>query len=453
MSNKYTYDKENNRLLILHNPRNASGTNKGVTQFCKDYQISLEEFNIPIVIDKKVKNCASLLEGCTKFNQKVEIPEGVENCKSMFKNCETFNQPVHLPNSLRNCKYMFCKCKLFNQEVFIPDQVEEGIAMFCGCESLNQEIHMPKNITDTSLMFKNCKKFNQKVEIPEGVTDCWHMFENCEIFNQPVHLPNSLEKCESMFRNCKLFNQKVDISEKATLCSQMFEGCSEFNQSVILGEGVTHGYAVFMDCKKLNQPIEICTRDGYCADIFKGCDSLEAENVTIHCKRIRALTLKKRLEEMWGTKKVKKGTNIVYDKVKKEVNILEIECKLTKNEKINILKEEIQQLTEQGVHQKLQELFEQKKIVTLEISERSDGSMKVLTVEFEYPLFAIAVIDEWTDAIYYYNSGKGKKREAEINGNVYPMHMVSEDRDILFQIIDDFMKTGRPSKKVRWKRQ
>lgn len=49
-------------------------------------------------------------------------------------------------------------------------------------------------------------------------------------------------------------------------------------------------------------------------------------------------------------------------------------------------------------------------MATLEISERSDNSMKVLTIEFEYLLFAIAVIDEWTETIYYYNSGKGKKK-------------------------------------------
>ena len=110
-------------------------------------------------------------------------------------------------------------------------------------------------------------------------------------------------------------------------------------------------------------------------------------------------------------------------------------------------------MTAEEINQKLQELFHGKKMETLEISEQSRKSMKVLTIEFEYPLSAIAIFDEWTETIYYYNSGKGKKEDVEIAGNVYPKHMVTEDEEVLFQIIDDFIKTGKPSKQVKWKRQ
>ena len=81
-----------------------------------------------------------------------------------------------------------------------------------------------------------------------------------------------------------------------------------------------------------------------------------------------------------------------------------------------------------------------------------ENSMKVLTIEFDYPCFAIGIVDDWTDVVYYYNSGKGKK-DVEIRGNVFPKHMVSENIGILSKIIEDFMKTGRPSKRVLWKKQ
>lgn len=215
-----------------------------------------------------------------------------------------------------------------------------------------------------------------------------------------------------MFRNCKSFNQKVDIPEEIEMCSQMFDGCSRFNQPVIIGEYVTHGDFIFLDCRELNQPIEIRSRMCSCTDMFKGCDSLEPQNVTIHCKRIRPTTLQNRLKEMWGTEEVKEGTNVVYDprQKKREVNITKVECKLINKERLKIPKDKIQQMTALEIHQQIQELFEQQKLETLEISERTDSSMRVLTIEFEYPLFAIAIIDEWTDIIHYYNSGEGKKR-------------------------------------------
>lgn len=109
MSQKYIYDKENNSLLILHNPRKRP--NEGGAQFCKEYQIPIEEFNIPIVIDKRVKSCNYLLENCTNFNQKVEIPEGVISCNGMFWKCTNFNQKVEIPESVTKCVAMFMNCE------------------------------------------------------------------------------------------------------------------------------------------------------------------------------------------------------------------------------------------------------------------------------------------------------------------------------------------------------
>ena len=452
MSEKYIYDKEKNQLVILHNPRKKD--NKGVAQFCEDYQIPIEEFNLPVVIDKRVKSCAYLFEGCTNFNQKVEIPEGVRKCNGMFYKCKNFNQEVVIPESVTICGGMFWNCTNFNQKVTIPEGVESCHMMFRNCETFNQPVQLPKSVRNCDDMFEGCKSFNQEVTIPDGVERCVGMFMGCESLNQKVIMSQKTDNAISMFRNCKSFNQKVDIPESTTMCSHMFDGCSQFNQPTIIGEAVTHGDFIFQNCEMLNQPIELCSRDCSCTDMLKGCDSLEGKNFTIHCKRIRPQTLQKRLEEIWGTEELKEGINVVYDKPqkKKEVNIVSIECKLINNEKINLPKEKIQQMTAQEIHEKLQELIAQKRIETLEMSERSDNSMKVLTVEFEFPLFAIAVIDEWTDVVYYYNSGQGGKEDVEIGGNVYPKHMVSEDEAVLFQVIDDFIKTGRPSKQVKWKR-
>ena len=432
MGEKYIYNKTDNCLLIMDDSQNSYGAHEAIVKFCKDYQILLEEFNIPIIIDKTVKSCAYLLKNCTNFNQKVEIPQGVIKCQGMFYNCKKFNQEVRIPEGVKTCSSMFYNCETFNQSVYLPDSLQD-------CEE----------------MFYNCKLFNQKVFIPDQVDNCMAMFMGCEAFNEKVIMSQNTKNTVSMFRDCKSFNQKIDIPEKATLCSSMFEGCSQFNQPVSVGESVTHGDFIFKDCAKLNQLVEIYSTSCSCTDMLKGCDSLETRNVIVHCKRIRPLTLKAKLQDIWGTEKVKEGTNIVYDRAKKKkaANIENIEYRLVDNEKISISKEAIQKLTVSDILGELQRLSEQEKMETLEISEHSDNSMKVLTIEFEYPLFAIAIIDEWKDVIYYYNSGEGKREELEIGGNIYPKYMVSENKEVLYKIIDDFLNTGRPSKQVKWKKQ
>ncbi len=83
--------------------------------------------------------------------------------------------------------------------------------------------------------------------------------------------------------------------------------------------------------------------------------------------------------------------------------------------------------------------------MTMETEECS----KTLVVYFENKKICISIIDEISNKIFYYDSGEGDD-SIEIAGNIYPRHMITENVDILRDIMGDFMQKGRPSKRVQW---
>lgn len=395
MIETYKYDEQNNALRVYYPP--------GVHNFCRDNNVRLEEFNLPVVIDDTIKSCSSMFKGCRVFNQKVIIPDGVDDCYEMFLDCESFNQPINLPESVKRVYHMFMNCKSFNQTIKIPPDVKKMVGMFVGCEALNQPIILPENGEIFMGALKDCKSFNQKVTLPETATDC--------------------------------------------IC--MFFGCSSFNQPVTIGENVERCGLMFTDCVELNQPIQLLSPNCLCDDMFKNCTSLLPENVTLYCKRLTRKNLEKKLQKVWGTEEIKDKTNIVTVKTKKTAKVSNIHYTLEGNYSFDIESKEIRQLTLQEIHERLENVYDQGGLLALEISEESEESMKTLTIYFDKQVFCIAVIDEWNDTVYYYDSGEGEE-SVNIQGNVYPRHMVSEDKELLFLIVDEFLKSCKPTKKVKW---
>lgn len=123
---------------------------------------------------------------------------------------------------------------------------------------------------------------------------------------------------------------------------------------------------------------------------------------------------------------------------------------ILKGDKIGDIKgKEINKLTVQEIHKQLENMYMSGNLVALEIDEKSDNSMRILSIYFDDVKFCIGIVDEWDDTVYYYSSGESDELE-DIQGNVYPKHMISSDKEILFLIIDEFVKNGKPTKMVKW---
>lgn len=361
----------------------------GIKTFCREHKIKIEEFNLPVLLDDSITHCSGMFQGCTSFNQPVVIPERVAGCMDMFCDCKAFNQPV---------------------------------------------------------------------KMPAYVVQCARMFVGCSSFNQPIELPKYAAYCYDMFAQCKSFNQKIELPLRAENTSGMFAGCSSFNQEIVLGENIINCWSMFANCAALNQKIELHNTHCLYNNMFLNCTSLCPENVTIYSGRITQKTLEKRLRQMWGRDEaediadIEEKVNIVKVKTIKKIRITDISYTLEGNPSVELEEEELTKLTSAEIFQKLEELYSTQKLTALEISTRSASSMKTLAVYFDKELSAISVIDDWDESVSYYNSGEGKE-PVEIRGNFYPRHMVSGDRDILFLIIEDFLKTGKPSKQVKWIRE
>ena len=372
MEKPYAYDEKNNIVKIY--------SIRAVKEFCRDYKINIEDFNLPVVLDDSMEKCYALFEGCSSFNQPVMIPKNVNSCGYMFRDCKAFNQAIKIPNKVIQCS-----------------------AMFSGCEMLNQPIELPENIKNCSSMFLNCISFNQKIIMPVNMEICDGMFKGCSSFNQPVVIGESVLDCCGMFRNCTSLNQKIELHSTSCLSDNMFYNCT----------------------------------------------SLRPENVTIYSKRTTQKNLEKKLQKMWGTEEINGTVNIVTVKVEKRAKINNIHYVLKESQTVDITEEEIKKLTLSEIHQKLEELYQSGKMKALEISEESEESMKTLSLYFDEELCSIAIVDDWDDTVYYYNSGEGEEL-VEIQGNLYPKHMTSSDNELLFLIIDEYLKTGKPTKKVKW---
>lgn len=61
--------------------------NNSVKKWCKEHDVAIEEFNLPIVFMPGITDCSNLLEGASKFNQEVTIPTSVTNVTRMFAGC------------------------------------------------------------------------------------------------------------------------------------------------------------------------------------------------------------------------------------------------------------------------------------------------------------------------------------------------------------------------------
>lgn len=333
--------------------------------------------------------------------------------KEHQENPATFNLPVVLASSVVDCAGLFQSCFEFNQPLTIPSGVEK-----CWW------------------ILRNCKKFNSPVIIEEGVEDCHEMFYECESFNQPITLPKSVKNCDDMFRGCTSFNQPVNLPESLKRCKGMFINCKSFNQPVKIPEGVVRCNAMFVNCEALNEPVELPQSIKNCASMFSGCTSFN-----------QPVTLPKNVED------VKPGTNVVLVPPKRSgesTTVRNIKYVLSGNRQYDISSDEIRKLMPAGLHQKMEELLKQEEFISLELEEETVNSMNVLAIYFDGPKFAIGVTSEWSGTARLYDSGTGKD-QVEIRGNLYPRHMVSEDKELLLMIIDDFIKTGKPSKQVKWK--
>lgn len=69
--NKYIYDEGNEKITICYEPNRKQDNNTAIKDFCYDYGIRLEDFNISVIIAENVTNCSHLLTGCKNFNQPV----------------------------------------------------------------------------------------------------------------------------------------------------------------------------------------------------------------------------------------------------------------------------------------------------------------------------------------------------------------------------------------------
>lgn len=409
MKRAYIYDMKRGVLQICGNPI-WSKPNTAIKDFCKEYNIKLEDFNLPVEIDSSVIYCTELFKDCIRFNQKVIIPDGVKNCSEMFYHCKSFNQPIVLPESIETVYCMFNDCKVFNQEVKIPDCVYNSSGMFMGCESLNQRVILSKNTII----------------------------------------------CEAMFKHCKLFNQEVTLPEKVEDCACMFEDCIKFNQSVVVNRNITNCYKMFYGCESLNQSVQLLSTGQYCSeDMFAGCSSLLPENITIYNRKTSEKNLKSKLQKMWGlekiTEEIRTKTNIITITKQKKVEIKDISYSF--GNKVNhITTEQIKKMTLQEIYKQIKKMYKKENLSGLEISVKSDSFMNTLCIYFDKAIFCISIIDDWKETAILYDSGEGED-VVSIRGNYYPKHMVSNNKELLFMVIDEFLQSGRPTKKVKWIRR
>ncbi len=64
--------------------------------------------------------------------------------------------------------------------------------------------------------------------------------------------------------------------------------------------------------------------------------------------------------------------------------------------------------------------------------------------------FAVGIINEYEESVYYYNNGNNKGGVTEIEGETYPDYMILNDINTIFLIISHFIKTGEPLPKAEW---
>ena len=100
----------------------------------------------------------------------------------------------------------------------------------------------------------------------------------------------------------------------------------------------------------------------------------------------------------------------------------------------------------QEVHTQLEKMYRKGNLTGLEISAKSDRLMHTLCIYFDKAVFCIGIMDDWKETVLLYDSGEGEE-PAVIQGNDYPKHMVSDNKELLFMVVDEFLQSGKPTKK------
>lgn len=103
----------------------------------------------------------------------------------------------------------------------------------------------------------------------------------------------------------------------------------------------------------------------------------------------------------------------------------------------------------QEVHTQLEKMYRKGNLAGLEISAKSDHFMHTLCIYLDKTIFCIGIIDDWKETALLYDSGEGEE-PAVIQGNYYPKHMVSDNKELLFMVVDEFLQSGKPTKKAKW---
>lgn len=97
-------------------------SHQDVIDWCNKHNITVAEFNQPVIIPKDVTDCSRMFEDCESFNQSVVIPEGVTDCDSMFFGCIRFNQSVEIPNTVKYYSMMFYGCDSMVSDIIVADE-------------------------------------------------------------------------------------------------------------------------------------------------------------------------------------------------------------------------------------------------------------------------------------------------------------------------------------------
>lgn len=104
------YQINNKNYLLAH-------SHYSISLYCKENNISLEEFNMPVIIDKHIKNCSNMFRGCKSFNQNIVIPTGVRYCDYMFYDCTNLNHINCFPDTVISCKHAYDNTKIYNNKI------------------------------------------------------------------------------------------------------------------------------------------------------------------------------------------------------------------------------------------------------------------------------------------------------------------------------------------------
>ncbi|MFT3951680.1 MAG: hypothetical protein QM689_07060 [Oscillospiraceae bacterium] len=98
--------------------------------------------------------------------------------------------------------------------------------------------------------------------------------------------------------------------------------------------------------------------------------------------------------------------------------------------------------------------FKSGKLSSLDIcGNETETEMYVLSITMADGKFSLGVINEYDESIYYYDNGSNDENFTELSGETYPNYMISEASEVFKTAVEDFIKTGKPSKRLIWRVQ